>query len=261
MCPTTYWIIYFASFAPLREKDLFPAKAQRTQSKSDSSITFSTLDSHFQLSTMKKVSREFYTRDDTLQIARELLGKILVVPAENGERVSAMIVETEAYLGAIDKAAHSFGNRRTKRTETMFAVGGTVYIFFIYGMYFQFNAVVGEKDVPHAILIRAAEPVESIEIMRERRNIKKGVVSNSKMPDKNLTSGPGKLCIALGINKTYNNEDLLGNRVWLEEGKTFSAAEIESGKRIGIDYAGEFAEKPWRFWVKDNLFVSRLLKG
>ena len=206
---------------------------------------------------MKKLAREFYTREDTLQIARELLGKILVVPAENGERVSAMIVETEAYLGAIDKAAHSYNNRRTKRTETMFAIGGTVYIFFIYGMYFQFNIVVGEKDVPHAILIRGVEPVENIEMMRERRNVKKGVISNAKMPDKNLTSGPGKLCIALGINKTYNNKDLLGNRVWLEEGKIFSDEEIESGKRIGIDYAEEFAEKPWRFWVKENQFVSR----
>ncbi|MEO8074651.1 MAG: DNA-3-methyladenine glycosylase, partial [Acidobacteriota bacterium] len=128
------------------------------------------------------------------------------------------------------------------------AVGGTVYIFFIYGMYFQFNVVVGEKDTPHAILIRGVEPVENIEIMRERRG---------KMSDKNLTSGPGKLCIALGIDKTFNNEDLLGNRVWLEEGKKISNTEIESGKRIGIDYAEEFAEKPWRFWVKGNLFVSR----
>ncbi len=197
---------------------------------------------------MDKISRKFYTRKDTLQIARDLLGKILVVPAENGERVSAMIVETEAYLGAIDKAAHSYNNRRTKRTETMFAVGGTVYIFFIYGMYFQFNVVVGEVDTPHAILIRGVEPVENIEVMRTRRG---------KMSDKNLTSGPGKLCIALGIDKTFNKEDLLGNRVWLEEGKTFSDSQIESGRRIGIDYAEEFAEKPWRFWIKDNLFISR----
>ena len=195
-----------------------------------------------------KLPHKFYLRDDTLQIAQDLLGKNLVVPNANGERVSGLIVETEAYLGAIDKAAHSYNNRRTKRTETMFAVGGTVYIFFIYGMYFQFNVVVGEKDTPHAILIRAVEPTENIEVMRERRGT---------MLDKNLTSGPGKLCIALGIDKTFNNENLLGNRVWLEEGKTFSAAEIESGKRVGIDYAEEFAEKRWRFWVRDNIFVSR----
>ncbi len=205
---------------------------------------------------MNKLPREFYTREDTLQIARDLLGKLLVVPNEQGERVAGMIVETEAYLGAIDKAAHSFGNRRTKRTETMFTIGGTVYIFFIYGMYFQFNVVVGAIDIPHAILIRAVEPIENIEIMRARRHAgsKKATL---KMLDKNLTSGPGKLCIALGIDKTFNNESLLGGRVWLEDGKVFSADNINCGKRIGIDYAEEFTEKPWRFWVKDNKFVSR----
>nr|MBA4185990.1 DNA-3-methyladenine glycosylase [Acidobacteriota bacterium] len=122
---------------------------------------------------MKKLSREFYTRADTLQIAQDLLGKTLVIPNADGARVSGMIVETEAYLGIEDKAAHSYGNRRTKRTETMFATGGTVYIFFIYGMYFQFNVVVGEKDVPHAVLIRAVEPIENIELMRERRGAMK----------------------------------------------------------------------------------------
>ena len=197
---------------------------------------------------MEKLAREFYTRADTLQIARELLGKTLVVPTESGTRVSGMIVETEAYLGIEDKAAHSYGNRRTKRTETMFALGGTVYIFFIYGMYFQFNVVAGAAGTPHAILIRAVAPVEGIEIMRERRG---------QMKDANLTSGPGKLCIALGIDKTFNNEDLTGNRVWLEDSTEISSYQIACGKRIGIDYAEEYAEKPWRFWLKDNLFVSR----
>ena len=196
-----------------------------------------------------KLSREFYLRSDTLKIARDLLGKNLVVPSAAGDRVSGMIVETEAYLGALDKAAHSYGNRRTKRTETMFAIGGTAYIFFIYGMYFQFNAVVGETGSPHAILIRAVEPLAGIEIMRARRGA---------MKDKNLTSGPGKLCIALGIDKSFDKADLLGERIWIEEFKTFSDAEIASGKRVGIDYAEEFAEKPWRFWVKDNLFVSKI---
>jgi DNA-3-methyladenine glycosylase len=195
-----------------------------------------------------KVPREFYLRDDTLKIARDLLGKILVVPTATGERVSGMIVETEAYLGAIDKAAHSYGNRRTPRTEMMFAEGGTVYIFFIYGMYFQFNIVAGAVDSPQAVLIRAVEPLENIEIMRERRG---------RMKDANLTSGPGKLCIAFGIDKTFNGAHLLGEKVWLEDGETFADARVASGKRIGIDYAEEFAEKPWRFWLKDNSFVSR----
>ncbi|MBA2621063.1 MAG: DNA-3-methyladenine glycosylase [Acidobacteria bacterium] len=205
---------------------------------------------------MKKLPREFYTRADTLQIARDLLGKLLVIPNQNGARVSAMIVETEAYLGIEDKAAHSYGNRRTKRTETMFAVGGTVYIFFIYGMYFQFNVVAGTAGVPHAVLIRAVEPVENIEIMRERRTAK-SKNPLAQMADKNLTSGPGKLCIALGIDGDFNNESLLGEKVWLEDYKNFNVSDIVSGKRVGIDYAEEYAEKPWRFWVKDNLFVSR----
>ncbi|MGI8788085.1 MAG: DNA-3-methyladenine glycosylase [Pyrinomonadaceae bacterium] len=197
---------------------------------------------------MKKLPRKFYTRSDTLQIARDLLGKTLVVPNDAGERVSGKIVETEAYLGVEDKAAHSYDNRRTKRTETMFAEGGTVYIFFIYGMYFQFNVVVGEIGIPHAVLIRAVEPIENIELMRERRG---------QMKDVNLTSGPGKLCIALDIDKSFNNEDLLGQRVWLETGAEISENEIACGKRVGIDYAEEYAEKPWRFWIKNNSFVSR----
>jgi len=197
---------------------------------------------------MGKIAREFYTREDTLQIAQDLLGKTLVVPTADGTRVSGIIVETEAYLGIKDKAAHSYGNRRTKRTETMFAVGGTVYIFFVYGMYFQFNVVAGELGAPHAVLIRAVEPVEGIELMRERRG---------RMKDNNLTSGPGKLCIALGIDKTFNNEDLLGRRVWLEDGEKITSNKIACGKRVGIDYAEEYAEKPWRFWLKNNSFVSR----
>lgn len=195
-----------------------------------------------------KLPREFYLREDTLRLARELLGKLLVVSAETGERVSGMIVEVEAYMGVDDRAAHSYGGRRTKRTETMYAIGGTVYIFFIYGMYYQLNFVTGPVEQPHAVLIRAIEPVEGIELMRRRRG---------EMKDKNLTSGPGKLTIAFGIDKSVNGEDLLGERIWLEDYKKITSKDIGVGKRIGIDYAGEDAEKPWRFWVKDNPFVSR----
>lgn len=198
--------------------------------------------------TSMKLKREFYLRENTLEIARDLLGKLLVVPTDSGERVSGMIVETEAYLGAIDKACHSYNNRRTKRTETMYTIGGTAYVTLIYGMYFQFNVVTGAIDSPHAVLIRAVQPVEGIEIMRDRRNT---------TTDKNLTSGPGKLCIAFGIDDGYKNADLLGDKIWLEDYKSFEKTEIKSGKRIGIDYAGKFAEKPWRFWIGDNQFVSR----
>jgi DNA-3-methyladenine glycosylase len=195
-----------------------------------------------------RLPREFYSNEDTLRVSRDLLGKLLVVPDESGRRVSGMIVETEAYMGETDRAAHSFGGRRTSRNEITYAAGGHVYVFFIYGMYYQLNFVTGPVDHPHVALIRGVEPVEGIEIMRERRG---------QMPDKNLTSGPGKLTIAFGIDRSLNGEDLLGERIWLEDYKTFPNDEIAAGKRIGIDYAGEYAEKPWRFWVKNSNFVSR----
>lgn len=197
----------------------------------------------------RKLKRAFYLQTDTLEVARDLLGKLIVVPDEVGQRVSGMIVETEAYLGPEDRAAHSYGGRRTPRNEVMYGQAGHAYVFFIYGMYHQFNVVTGPVDHPHAILIRGVEPVEGIEIMRERRG---------PMKDRNLTSGPGKLCIALSIDRSLNSEDLLGSRVWLEDHREFSGDEIAVGKRIGIDYAGEDAEKPWRFWVKNNEYVSKM---
>lgn len=196
----------------------------------------------------RKLARSFYLRDDTVGIARDLLGKLIVVPGETGQRVSGMIVETEAYLGETDRAAHSFGGRRTARTEVTYGRGGHAYVFFIYGMYYQLNAVCGRVDSPHVVLIRAVEPVEGIEVMRARRR---------EMKDRNLTSGPGKLCIALAIDRSHNGEDLLGKRIWLENYKAFADDEIAVGKRIGIDYAGDDAQQPWRFWIKQNEFVSK----
>jgi DNA-3-methyladenine glycosylase len=197
---------------------------------------------------LMKLSRKFFTRPGTVRIARDLLGKLLVVPVASGTRVSGMIVETEAYLGIEDRAAHSHGGRRTARNEITYAEGGHVYVFFVYGMYYQLNFVTGLVDHPHVVLIRAVEPVEGVEIMRERRG---------KMPDKNLTSGPGKRCVALDIDRGLNGEDLLAEKIWVEDYRSFSNDEIAIGKRIGIDYAGEDANKPWRFWVKGNPFVSR----
>lgn len=195
-----------------------------------------------------KLPREFYTRGNVLHVARDLLGKLLVVPDERGRRVSGMIVEVEAYRGPEDRASHAYGGRRTRRTETMYGEGGVAYVYFVYGMYFQFNVVSNMAQVPHAILVRALEPVEGIEIMRERRH---------SHPDHNLTNGPGKLCIALGIDRALNSVDLLGNRVWLEEFQHVSPRRIARGPRIGIDYAQEWIDKPWRFWIRDNSFVSR----
>ena len=220
----------------------------------------------------KKVPRKFYLSEDTIAVARGLLGKLIVVPDENGRCVSGMIVETEAYLGVTDRAAHSFGGRRTPRNEVTYGKGGYAYVFFIYGMYHQLNVVTGPAEHPHVVLIRAIEPVDGIETMRERRGFlsepgacgvpagasPSGVlVATGSKSDKNLTSGPGKLCIALNIDKTLNAEDLVAGKIWLEAHRTLTDEEITTGKRIGIDYAGEDAHLPLRFWLKGNLFVSK----
>ena len=196
----------------------------------------------------QKLPREFYTRPDVLKVSRDLLGKLLVVPTANRKRVSGMIVEVEAYRGPEDRASHAFGGRRTKRTETMYKMGGVAYVYFVYGMYYQFNVVSNVGDIPHAILVRALEPVEGIDFMRKRRHTH---------PDHNLTNGPGKLCIAMGINRELDGADLLGNRVWLEEYEKVPASRISKGPRIGIDYAEDWVDKPWRFWIRDNSYVSR----
>src|SRR5438128_352784 len=196
-----------------------------------------------------KLPREFYTRTDVLEVARDLLGTKLVVPARNGACVAGLIVETEAYRGPEDRASHAYGGRRTNRTETMYRVGGTAYVYFVYGMYDQFNVVTNVEDVPHAVLVRALEPAEGIELMRARRHGRL---------DHGLANGPGKLCVALGIDRTLDRADLLGDRVWIEEGRGgIQASAISAGPRIGIDYAEGWVDRPWRFWIGGNPFVSR----
>ena len=198
-----------------------------------------------------RLGREFYTRGDTLKVARELLGKRLVVASRKDKgRVSGIIVETEAYMGPEDKGSHAYNNRRTPRTEMMYAEGGRAYVYFIYGMYYQFNVVVNREGVPHAVLLRACEPYEGAQLMLERRAVRK---------ETEISSGPGKLCIAFGIDRTYNGADLVeGERVWIEDaGRRVTGREIASGPRIGINYAEEYIDKPWRFWIKENPHVSR----
>ena len=195
-----------------------------------------------------KLPREFYTRSDVLEVARDLLGKKLVVPNRNGARVAGIIVETEAYRGPEDRASHAWNGRRTNRTETMYGAGGTAYVYFVYGMYNQFNVVTNVEGVPHAVLVRALEPVEGLEVMRRRRRGRS---------EHELTSGPGRLCLAMGIDRRLDKADLLDDRVWIEEGMSISPRQVERGPRIGIDYAGEWVKKPWRFWVRDSSFVSR----
>ena len=197
---------------------------------------------------MTKLPREFYTRSDVLEVARDLLGKKLVVPNRNGARVAGLIVETEAYRGPEDRASHAFGGRRTTRTETMYGIGGTAYVYFVYGMYNQFNVVTNVEGIPHAVLVRALEPVEGLDIIRRRRHGRS---------EYELTSGPGRLCLALGIDRKLDKVDLLGERVWIEDGVSISPRQIARGPRIGIDYAEDWVTKPWRFWIGDHPFVSK----
>jgi DNA-3-methyladenine glycosylase len=197
----------------------------------------------------RKLGREFYTREDTLLVARELLGKLLVVPAPDGARVSGRVVEAEAYVGVEDRASHAFGGRRTARTETMYAAGGAAYVYLVYGLHHQFNVVTGAEGSPHAVLVRALEPLEGVGLMRLRRPAK---------DDRALASGPGKLCQALGIDRTFDGADLTGGRAWLEDdGARVSPKEIASGPRVGVAYAAEYALRPWRFCVRGSPFVSR----
>ena len=197
---------------------------------------------------MRRVPRSFYTRADVLEVARDLLGMRLVVPTRGGRRVSGIIVETEAYRGPEDRASHAYGGRRTARTETMYAVGGTAYVYFVYGMYHQFNVVTNVAGIPHAVLVRAIEPVEGIELMRRRRGRK----------DLELANGPGKLCIALGIDRRLDRADLVRGPARIEdEGERLPRSAIASGPRIGIDYAGAWAKRSWRFWIRDSPFASR----
>ncbi len=198
------------------------------------------------------LNREFYNRD-ALIVAKELLGKVLVHELY-GQKISAKIVETEAYMGIDDKAAHSYGGRRTQRVKVMYGGPGFSYIFFIYGIHYCFNIVTREEGNPQAVLIRAVEPIKGLDIIAENR-FGKIYSQLSKSKIKNLTNGPGKLCKALAIDRNLNGEDLCGKKLYVEEGESDKFS-IVSAKRVGIDYAEEAKDYPWRFYIEDNIYVS-----
>lgn len=201
---------------------------------------------------MKKLDREFYNRD-SIVVAKELLGRVLVHQI-GGQRISARIVETEAYMGIEDKAAHSYGGKRTPRVEVMYGGPGFSYIFMIYGMYYCFNIVTSEEGKPQAVLVRAVEPLEGTEWMSQRR-YGRSYEQLTKSQRRGLTNGPGKLCGALSIDRDFNGMDLCGNDVYVEEGKSRDFS-IVTSKRVGIDYAEEAKEYPWRFYIEGNEYVS-----
>ncbi|MGF7142063.1 DNA-3-methyladenine glycosylase [Anaerotaenia torta] len=201
---------------------------------------------------MKKLDREFYDRDSVV-VAKELLGKVLVREIE-GQRVSARIVEAEAYMGVIDKAAHSYGGKRTPRVEVMYGEPGFSYIYMIYGMYHCFNIVTNKRGTPQAVLIRAVEPLKGIEWMANKR-FGKPYEQLTKSQRRGLTSGPGRLCGALSLDRSFNGVDLCGNELYVEEGGN-EEFEIVETKRVGIDYAEEAKDYLWRFYVEGNEYVS-----
>ena len=191
----------------------------------------------------------FYSRKDVVKIAQELLGKVLVTEFD-GIHTAGMITETEAYAGAIDKASHAFGNRRTGRTEVMFGHGGVAYVYLCYGIHHLFNVVTNAKETPHAILIRAIEPLEGLEHMLERRG--KDIVQPS------LTAGPGAMSMALGIYSRHTGLSLQGPEIFIEDrGVKISKKDIVAATRVGVAYAQDDAYLPYRFYIKENAYVSK----
>jgi len=198
---------------------------------------------------MRKLSIDFYERDDVVTIARELLGKIIVTRFEVGI-TSGRIVETEAYVAITDKASHSFGGRRTARNEPMYSKAGTSYVYICYGMHHLFNIVTNEPGIPDAVLVRAVEPMEGIPLMLKRCGKTKA--------DHTLTRGPGNAGKALGITKIHSGIDLMsGSMITIEDdGYIVPASLTGTSKRIGIDGAGEDASLPYRFYIRGNTYVS-----
>lgn len=201
---------------------------------------------------MRKLPVSFYERDNVLLIAKELLGKILITEW-NGIVTSGRIVECEAYNGVADRASHAFGGRRTARNDVMYGNAGTAYIYLCYGIHHLFNVVTNKKEIPNAILIRALEPVKGIAEMMKRRG--------KKDFDYTITRGPGSLSVALGINVADNGISLRSKELFIaDDGYIPDKKRIAKSPRIGVEYSGEAAAYPYRFFIKGNPFVSGRIK-
>ncbi|MEN8075666.1 DNA-3-methyladenine glycosylase [Clostridioides difficile] len=200
------------------------------------------------------IKQEFYNRS-ALDVAKDLLGKVLVREVD-GKVLKGRIVETEAYIGATDKACHAYNGRRTKRTEPLYEEGGVSYIYFIYGLYHCFNVVTNEKDVAEAVLVRAIEPLNEFDYVTKIR-YNKEYNELTKTQIKNLTNGPSKLCLAYLIDRDINVLKLYEKGPIYIEDDNYYEFEIVDTKRIGIDYAEEAKDFLWRFYIKDNHFVSK----
>ena len=196
-----------------------------------------------------KLADTWYHNDDVVALSKNLLGKYLFTCID-GLTTGGYIVETEAYNGAVDKASHAYGNRHTARTKTMFQQGGIAYVYLCYGIHEMFNIVTSVEGNPHAILVRAINPTEGVDVMLYRRNM--------LVAKPNITSGPGSVAKALGISRNINAYSLQSDTIWLEDrGLTFPNESIASVPRIGVSYAGDDALLPYRFYVKGNPCVSK----
>ena len=198
---------------------------------------------------MSKLQADFYQREDVLAIRQDLLGKVLYTQFD-GNLTSGIIVETEAYAGVTDQASHAYDGRRTKRTETMYLSGGAVYVYLCYGIHHLFNIVTNKENIPHAVLIRAIQPQDGIKTMLQRRNMKKVLPK--------LAAGPGILSKAMGISVHISGYSLLDKQIWIENSgnNLLKDFKIISSPRVGVQYAGKDASKPWRFRIKGNLWTS-----
>lgn len=206
------------------------------------------------LSKIKRIPKDFFAREGTI-VARELLGKLLIREYE-GKVLVSRIVETESYIGKIDKASHAYGGKITERVKPLYMEGGVAYVYFIYGLYHCFNIINSVEGDPQGVLIRAVEPIMGLDCISENR-YKKPYEELTKKQVLNLTSGPSKLCLALKIDKEMNTKDLInGTELYVAEDDSQNEDyEIIQCKRIGINYAEEAIHFPWRFYIKDNPFV------
>ncbi|GAB4255537.1 MAG: DNA-3-methyladenine glycosylase [Vicingaceae bacterium] len=188
-----------------------------------------------------KLTKAYYLAQDVTQIAKDLLGKVLVTNF-NGKLTSGIITETEAYNGIYDKACHAYGGKRTLRNEVMYAKGGISYVYLCYGIHYLFNVVTNQENIPDAVLIRSISPLEGVDWQKQRRN--------KQQLDKHFSNGPGKVSQALGINKAHNGLDLTSSKIWIEDQNIkINPEQIMAGKRIGIDYAGEDALLDYRYYI------------
>lgn len=196
-----------------------------------------------------KLQLSYYLNSDVIFLAKDLLGKVLYTQID-GEITAGIIVETEAYFGVDDKASHAYAGRHTNRTQTLYGQGGIAYVYLCYGIHYLFNVVTSVNGEPHAVLIRAIEPLKGKDLIELRRNM--------PVTKAAISAGPGSTAKALGIDRSFNEKDITGEEVWIEDHDIrYSPDDIIACPRVGVAYAQDHADLPWRFFVKGNKYISK----